>query len=78
MSNSQCRMEIVELERERRHLQRELAVASKGYRDVTFGAETANHASESALAELTAEAEQLRQEMQSVSESWKHWQGMLL
>lgn len=38
----------------------------------------ANHASESALAELTAEAEQLRQEMQSVSESWKHWQGMLL
>lgn len=35
-------MEIVELERERRHLQRELAVASKGYRDVTFGAETAS------------------------------------
>ncbi|CAK9010269.1 unnamed protein product [Durusdinium trenchii] len=74
---NQMSMEIVELERERRHLQRELAVASKGYRDVTFGAETANHASESALAELTAEAEQLRQEMQSVSEVASQREGEL-
>jgi len=36
-----ARLEIVELERERRHLQRELAVVSKGYRNVNLEAQTA-------------------------------------
>ena len=34
------RLEILELERERRHLQRELAVVSKGYRNVSVEAQT--------------------------------------
>ena len=36
----QVRLEILELERERRHLQRELAVVSKGYRNVSVEAQT--------------------------------------
>ena len=61
-------MEIVELERERRHLQRELAVASKGYRDMSIGVETAHQVSESALQEAYSERERLREELHSVQD----------
>ena len=37
---TQKSLEIIELERERRHLQRELAVVSKGYRNVSVEAQT--------------------------------------
>lgn len=66
---TQKSLEIVELERERRHLQRELAVVSKGYRNVNLEAQTASNASESAKAEAAAETDQLRQELQSLKEA---------
>lgn len=66
---TQKSLEILELERERRHLQRELAVVSKGYRNVSVEAQTASHASESAVAEATAEVERLKQEIDSMKET---------
>lgn len=66
---TQKSLEILELERERRHLQREFAVVSKGYRNVSVEAQTASHASESAVAEATAKVERLQQEMESMKET---------
>lgn len=66
---TQKSLEILELERERRHLQRELAVVSKGYRNVSVEAQTASHASESAMAAATAEVERLQQEIESMKET---------
>eukprot|EP00439_Symbiodinium_sp_Y106_P044495 s168_g5.t1 len=62
--------EIMELERERRHLQRELAIVSKSYRDAQVSVEAANYVSESNVAEMSQETEKLRAEIGSLKDSF--------
>ncbi|CAE7642304.1 unnamed protein product [Symbiodinium sp. CCMP2592] len=69
--------EIMELERERRHLQRELAIVSKGYRDAQVSVEAANYVSESNVATMSQETEKLRAEIGSLKETRFRRESML-
>ncbi|CAJ1406954.1 unnamed protein product [Effrenium voratum] len=69
--------EILELEKERRHLQRELAIASKMGREARFGAESACVASENVLATVSAESEQLRAEVEQLKETSSRKEAMM-
>lgn len=69
--------EILELERDRRHLQRELAIVSKGYRDAQVSLEAANYVSESNVATMSQETEKLRAEIGSLKETRFRRESML-